>query len=118
MREEDRSPPAASDDVDEREVDDPQHHRVEDQPELTEGGVEVLRAEVRARELEEELAPRPESTEIRAERGQPDPVRLVDVVFAAEVVSSAARLGDGAHNGRSRRFIATRLVARQARLVT
>ena len=101
VREEDRPPSAAPDDVHEGEVDDPQHHGVEDQPELPEGRVEVLGAQVRPCELVEELPPRPERPEVGAEGRQPDLVRLVDVVLAAEVVARAARLGDGAQRGRS-----------------
>ncbi len=59
--------PAATDDVDEREVHDPKHHRVEDQPQLAERRVEVLSPQVRARELDEELAPLPESAEVGSE---------------------------------------------------
>ncbi len=88
--EEDRPTSAAANDVDQGEVDDAQHHRVEDQPELAQRRVEVLRAQVRAGELVEELAARPERPEVRAERRQPDLVRLVDVVVAAELVALAA----------------------------
>ena len=65
--------------------------------------VEVLRAQVRAGELVEELAARPERPEVRAERRQPDLVRLVDVVVAAELVARP-RLCDRAHSGRSWRI--------------
>jgi hypothetical protein len=100
VREEDRPPSAATDDVHQREVDDPKHDRVENQPELPEGRVEVLGAQVRARELEEELAARPERAEVGAEGRQPDLVRLVDVVLAAEVVA-APGFRDRAHSGPS-----------------
>ncbi len=89
---------AAANDVDQGEVDDAQHHRVEDQPELAERRVEVLRPQVRAGELIEELAARPERPEVRADGRQPDLVRLVDVVVAAELVAAVhSRAGHGAH---------------------
>ena len=57
---------AAAQDVDEDEVDARQQQRVEHEPELPEHGVEVLRAQLRPRQLERELAPPPHLAQVRA----------------------------------------------------
>ena len=77
---------------------------------------EVLGAQVRPRELEDELAALPERSEVRDERRQSDLVRFVDVPFPGELVVRGARLGDRAHaitanSPAAGRFIASRLVA-------
>ena len=86
MREELRGVPVVVQDVDEQEVDEAEEQGVEDQPQLTEGRVEVLRAQVRARELDGELAPAPQLLDVRHERRQPHAVRLVHVAPRIELL--------------------------------
>ena len=91
---------AAAQDVHQHEVDARQEQRVEDQPELPEDGVEVLRPQLRARELERERAPAPDLADVRPERRQPHDVGLVDVVLRREFVLGAVMLrGGGGHGG-------------------
>jgi hypothetical protein len=72
-------PVSVPEDVHEHEVDERQQHRVEHEPELAERRVEVLRLELRARQLEGELAPPPQLAHVRPDRRQADAVRFVDV---------------------------------------
>src|SRR5215211_8985133 len=50
------------------------------------------------RQREPELAPAPELSQVRPERRQPDPERLVHVSLGGEVVAPAAAFGDGAQS--------------------
>ena len=86
-------------DVDQHEVHAGQQQRVEDQPELPEQRVVVLRAQVGPRQLERELAPPPQLAHVRAERRQADAVRLVDVPHGRELVGALVLLGIGDGGG-------------------
>ena len=100
---------AGAEDVDEQEVDERQQQRVEHQPQLPEHRVEVLRAQLRARSSNGELAPPPQLVHVGAQRRQPDAVRLVDVALARELVFRSRGFGGaGAVTGQKR------LVARSA----
>ncbi len=104
------SPPLRrAQDVDEDEVHARQQQRVEDQPQLPEHRVEVLRPQIGARHLEQELAPPPQLAHVRAERRQTDAMRLVDVRDRRELVGPIAWFwrGRGSHGQK-------RLVARSA----
>ena len=82
-------------DVDEDEVDERQQQRVEHQPQLPEDGVEVLLAQLRAGELDRELAAPPQLAHVGAQGRQADGMRLVDVAFAGELVFAAVRARGG-----------------------
>jgi hypothetical protein len=84
VREEVAAARAAAQDVHQQEVDERQQQRVDDQPELPEDRVEVLRAQVRARQLEGEVAPLPERAQVRADGREPHLVRLVHLALARE----------------------------------
>ena len=91
-------------DVDEDEVDERHQQRVEHQPQLPEGRVEVLLAQLRARQLDRELAAPPQLADVRAQGRQPDGMRDEDVALARELVFAAVRAGgwsgcSSAHSG-------------------
>ena len=96
--------PAGADDVDQQEVDERHQQRVEHQPQLPEGRVEVLLAQLRPGELERELAPPPDLVHVRVQRRQPHGVGHEDVALARELVFAAMRAGgrwgcSSAHSG-------------------
>jgi hypothetical protein len=80
-------PRVVADQVDEQEVDGAEQQRIEQQPELAEGGVEVLRAHRGARQLEGERPPLPDELQVVAERRQPHLVGHVDVALGVLVVA-------------------------------
>src|SRR5215216_2071018 len=95
--EEARAVGAAAQDVDEDEVDAREHQRVEHQPELPEHRVEVLRAQLRPRQLDRECSPAPRLADVRPQRRQTHEMRLVDVVLLREVVLALVGWGGGGH---------------------
>ena len=98
MGEEDGSPVAASDDLDEEKEREREEQRIQDEPELAEDRVEVPALHVGPRELDDELPPSPDLAHVRPERRQPDSVRLVDVPLGSVVVVALPFLfGDRAH---------------------
>src|SRR3954447_4418418 len=103
VREELVGVPVVVQDVDEQEVDEPEQQRIEDQPELPERRVEMLGAQVGARQLDREFAPPPELLDVRDHRRQPDAMGLVHVPPGGELVLALARGVCGrAHSSASR----------------
>ena len=88
--EEHRPAAVVAQDGDEQEVDARQQQRVEQQPQLAQRGVEVLRPQRRAGHLEGELAPAPELVQVGAHRRQAGLVGLVDVALGVELVLQQA----------------------------